>query len=371
MDYGMFAMPLRPPGGEVNKNYHRDVETFVLGDRLGYSEGWMGEHYTIPWEAVPATDLFAATVLAKTERIRMGTGVALLPMQDPRLVALRIAYLDHLAKGRFNFGIGAGGAPTDFQFWNINYKEGEHRARMREAIDVIVRLWTEDEPFEHKGKFWQFKVPDPLPQVPLYHHMRPYQTPHPPIAVSGLHKASETLVTAGAKGWIPMSINYLPVRNLLTHWGAVCKGAEEAGRPAPSRSKWRIAREVYVAKTDQEARDHVLSGPMARAYTQYMRNVLKSLGSLDLYKDDPDMPDEALTAEYICDKIWVVGSPDTVARKLEKLYKDVGGFGKVLQIQYVYEPFKQWTDNMELFAKEVMPGLAHLVPEEPAAKAAR
>ena len=87
MKYGMFAMPLRPPGGDVTKNYHRDVETFVLGDRLGYSEGWMGGHFTIPWEPIPASDLFVATVIAQTEQIRMGPGVVLLPMHDPRLVA--------------------------------------------------------------------------------------------------------------------------------------------------------------------------------------------------------------------------------------------------------------------------------------------
>ncbi len=370
MQYGMFSMPLRPPGGDVTKEYHQDVETFVLGDKLGYSEGWMGEHYTIPWEPVPSTDLFAASVFAQTEQIRVGTGVVLLPMHDPRLVALRIAYLDHLSKGRLNFGIGAGGAPTDFHFWDIDYKEGEHRARMRESIDVIKRLWTEDDPFEHNGKFWQFKVPEPMMQVPLYHHVRPYQDPHPPIAVAGLHKASESLVTAGEQGWIPMSINYLPAENLITHWGAVCDGAKKGGRPTPSRRDWRIAREIFVAKTDAEARDKVLNGPMAAAYSNYMFNVLQSLGVVDLYKSDPDMPDEALTAEYVCDNIWVVGSPDTVAEKLETLYNDVGGFGTVLQIQYTYEPFQEWKDNMELLAKQVMPQLKHLVPDDADAAAA-
>ena len=110
MKYGMFAMPLRPPGGDVTKEYHQDIETFVMGDKLGYTEGWMGEHYTIPWEPIPATDLFAASVFARTKNIRIGTGIVLLPMHDPRQVALRIAYLDHLSEGRLNFGIGAGGA---------------------------------------------------------------------------------------------------------------------------------------------------------------------------------------------------------------------------------------------------------------------
>ena len=362
MEYGLFAMPLRPPGGEVTKQYHRDIEGFVLADRLGYTEGWMGEHFTIPWEPVPAADLFISNVLARTEQIRLGTGVALLPMHDPRHVALRMAYLDHLAEGRLNFGIGSGGAPTDFRFWGVDNTAGEHRARLRESIDVIIRLWTEKEAFTHDGEFWQFTVPEPMMEVPLYHHLRPYQDPHPPIAVAGLHKASETLETAGEKGWIPMSINYLPARNLITHWEAVSDAARRAGR-TPDRRQWRIAREVYVARTDEEARDHVMNGMVARAYSEYMFNVLKSVGAVDLYKDDPDMPDEALTPEYVCDKIWVVGSPDTVTEKLTQLYHDVGGFGAVLQIQYTSDPWDTWKNGMELFASEVMPNLKDLVPE--------
>ena len=107
-----------------------------------------------------------------------------------------------------------------------------------------------------------------------------------------------------------------------------------------------------------------LNGGMARAYNDYMYNVLKSLGVVDLYKENEDIKDEDLTAEYICDNIWIVGSPDTVTRKLRKLYDDTGGFGTVLQVQYVYEPFQDWLNNMTLFAKEVMPNLADLVPED-------
>ena len=168
-------------------------------------------------------------------------------------------------------------------------------------------------------------------------------------------------MTAGARGWIPMSINYLPAKNLLTHWDAVKEGASSAGR-TPDRRQWRIAREIFVAPTDEEARDAVLGGVMARAYSEYMINVLKSLGISDLYKEDPDMPDTELTAEYVCDNIFVVGNPDTVTEKLTKLYDDVGGFGTVLQLQYTSDPWDQWKEGMRLFAEEVMPNLKHLVP---------
>ena len=98
---------------------------------------------------------------------------------------------------------------------------------------------------------------------------------------------------------------------------------------------------------------------------------MMSLGVVDLYKENEDIKDEDLTAEYICDNIWIVGSPDTVTRKLRKLYDDTGGFGTVLQVQYVYEPFDAWLENMNLFAKEVMPNLADLVPEDAVANAAQ
>jgi alkanesulfonate monooxygenase SsuD/methylene tetrahydromethanopterin reductase-like flavin-dependent oxidoreductase (luciferase family) len=365
MDYGYFSMPLHPPGRSLTDGYKIDIEQFVMADQMGYSEGWMGEHFTIPWESHPAPDLFVANVLPRTDQIKLGTGVVLLPMHDPRLVALRIAYLDHLAEGRFMFGIGSGGAPTDFGWWDIDAENGQHREMFRESIDAILAIWANEGPYEQKGKYWNYTIPAPMPDIPLHHHIFPYQKPHPPIAVAGLHRNSETLTLAGERGWIPMSINYLPARNLKTHWDTVEAGAKRAGRSAPSRKEWRIAREVYVAETDEKAVEECLNGPMRAAYEGYMSRVLGSFGALELYKVDPDMPDSELTAEYMIEHIWVVGSPDTVAKKLEKLYHDVDGYGSVLQIGYDWEPNgDRWKNGMELFTKEVMPGLAHLVPDE-------
>lgn len=361
MEYGLFAMPLHPLERVKSEGYDRDIETFVLADKLGYHEAWMGEHFTIPWENIPAVDLFIANVLPRTERIIPGTGVVLLPMHDPRDVAMRIAFLDHLAKGRLYFGIGSGGAPTDFELFGIDFEGGEHRRRARESIEAILKIWEADGPFEFEGEFWRFRIPAPRPEIPLYHHMRPYQRPHPPIGVAGLHRRSETLIMAGERGWIPMSINYLPPAGLTAHWETVEEGANRSGRK-PSRKVWRIARDIYVAETNEKAREEVLNGPMRRAYEGYMRNILGSFGGLELYKIDPEMPDEALTTEYMTDNIWVVGDPDTVTEKLRKLYKDVGGFGTVLQIAYDWDPWDRWLNCMNLFTKEVMPNLKDLVP---------
>ena len=70
---------------------------------------------------------------------------------------------------------------------------------MNESIDLITRLWTEEEPFEYDGKYFNSTVYDPMPDRRLWFHMRPYQKPHPPIAVAGTSPRSETLSVAGEK----------------------------------------------------------------------------------------------------------------------------------------------------------------------------
>jgi alkanesulfonate monooxygenase SsuD/methylene tetrahydromethanopterin reductase-like flavin-dependent oxidoreductase (luciferase family) len=210
-----------------------------------------------------------------------------------------------------------------------------------------------------KGEFWNFHIPTPKPEIPLYHHVRPYQKPHPPIAVAGLHGWSETLMLAGERGWIPMSINFIPRRHLLSQWAAVEAGAQKSGRTA-DRRLWRVSREIYVAETDEIAREQALNSIMTQAFEGYLKPTLAERNFLDVYKADPDMPDSEVTPEYLLDNIWIVGSPDTVTEKIRALYDDLGGFNTLLMITHDFSPFERWTNCMELFAKEVMPNLRDL-----------
>ena len=109
MDLGYFTMPLHPPGSNVTKTMDDDLEQLVTLDRLGYKEAWIGEHFTTQWENIPAPDLFIAKALAMTENILLGTGVTCMPNHNPFMIAHRIAQLDHMAHGRFQWGVGSGG----------------------------------------------------------------------------------------------------------------------------------------------------------------------------------------------------------------------------------------------------------------------
>ena len=146
---------------------------------------WIGEHLTAEWENIPAPDLFIAKALAMTENIILGTGVTCMPNHDPFMLALRIAQLDHMAKGRFHWGAGFGGFPGDLEAFGFDPETGEHRGMSREAIDTVLQLWDDPKPGLYETKFWRFTVPEPVDEIGLRFHIKPYQKPHPPIGIAG------------------------------------------------------------------------------------------------------------------------------------------------------------------------------------------
>jgi alkanesulfonate monooxygenase SsuD/methylene tetrahydromethanopterin reductase-like flavin-dependent oxidoreductase (luciferase family) len=357
MRLGYFMMPLHPPGSDPAQTMDDDLEQLAVLDRLGYEEAWIGEHFTAQWENIPCPDLFIARALGVTRRMKLATGVSCLPNHNPLMLAQRIAQLDQMARGRFYWGVGSGGFPGDFALFGVDPKSGEQRGITRETLDLILALWDDPKPGLYESRSWRFHVPEPQDDIGLRLHLRPYQRPHPPIAVAGVTPNSETLLLAGERGYIPMSINFVPPRILATHWEAVARGAERAGRVA-DRATWRISRDVYVAETDAQARREALAGPLARDYRDYFLPLLGKIRGREIIKVDPAMADAEVTLEYLADHIWIVGGPDTVAAKLRRLGEEVGGFGTLLVIAHEWQPRAAWERSMTLLKEQVLPGLA-------------
>ena len=359
MELGFFTMPLHPPGSDFAQTVQADIDQLVTLDNLGYKEAWIGEHFTAEWENIPSPDLVIAAALSITRDIKFGTGVSCMPNHNPFLIAHRIAQLDQMAQGRFYWGVGSGGFPGDFTVFGFDPKTGDHRTMSREAIELVLEIWSDPKPGRYKNKFWDFTIPEPEDDIGLGLHLRPYQRPHPPIGVAGVSRSSDTLILAGERGWIPMSINIVPSRILKSHWESVEEGAANAGRSA-DRSLWRVARDVYVADSTDQARDEVMNGTLARDFRGYFRKLLAKSKLLDLTKVDPEMPDSAITAEYFLDNVWIVGDPDEVAGQLRGLYEELGGFGTLLAMGHEWQPRENWTHSMTLLAEEVMPRLSDL-----------
>ena len=199
MDFGLFMMPLHPPRRSFADSYDRDIELLVQADKLGCHEAWIGEHITETWENAPVPELLIAKALALTERMIFATGVTMLPLHHPVDTAHRIAMLDHMARGRFYWGIGVRSLPTDLHLYGIEYTDvDEVRERGKEALEVILGLWqAEDGHFGYEGKYYQVHAPETAPELGRRLYYQPYQKPYPPIAVASSTPTSESLRMAG------------------------------------------------------------------------------------------------------------------------------------------------------------------------------
>jgi alkanesulfonate monooxygenase SsuD/methylene tetrahydromethanopterin reductase-like flavin-dependent oxidoreductase (luciferase family) len=358
MRLGYFTMPLHPPGSAFDQTVADDLEQIETLDRLGYAEAWVGEHFSSEWENIPCPDLFLAQALGRTRQIVLGTGVSCLPNHQPLMLAQRIAQLDQMARGRFYWGIGAGGFVGDFTLFDLDVEHGENRRLTRDILDTVLKLWEDPVPGPYEHPRWHFTVPAPQPEIGVRLHLRPYQRPHPPIGVAGISPRSDTLALAGERGWIPMSINFIPVTTLRSQWETYATAATRAGRTA-DRAQWRIARDVYIGETSATARQEALTGVIARDWRDYFLPLLTETKQLAALKVDPAMPDDAITLEYLCDQIWIVGDVDEVTCKLQALRDDVDGFGTLLVIGHEWQPAEPWRCSLARLIDEVLPQLSH------------
>lgn len=360
MQTGLFIQPSHPPERAPIDTYAWDLEVIGWGDELGFEEVWTGEHFTAPWEPIPAPDLLIAQALAQTSRIKLAPGAHLLPFHHPSELAHRVMMLDHMAQGRLMLGVGAGSVPTDFALFGIDPSTGTQREMMAEAFQIMMKIWTEDGPWTVDGKFWKVTMPEPY--LGFRPHLKPFQDPHPPIGVAGLSERSPSLKIAGARGFIPLSLTFNPMY-LAGHWDAVEEGAAEAGR-RPSRNEWRIVRDVFVAESDEEAIELATEGNQGRMWREENLRVAGEFGWLKYLKHDPSVPDADVTPEYLARNLWLIGSPDTVAERLRETYEVVGGFGTLLVNSYDYaDKPGRWRRSMELLQDEVLPQLADLDPD--------
>ena len=355
MRLGALLMPSHPPERDIGEGQAWDLEEIVRLDALGFDEAWVGEHFTAAWEPCPAPDLLIARALGSTRRIRLGPLGHLLPYHHPVELAHRVAYLDHMAQGRYQLGVGISALPTDHALFALDTSGGVNRPMTFEALEVITQLWREGAS-DFDGEFWSMRAPRSNLGLGLGFHLRPYQFPRPPIAIAGMTPGSANHKLAGEQGYLPVSFSISPDAAVTAqHWEAVVEGAARRGR-TPDRGDWRLIRDVYVAPTDREARALALGGMMGRCWREFLLPLYLGLGLGPLLKGDPSMPDEDVDLEYVADNLWLVGSPDTVARGIRELQEHTGGFGYLLITSYdAIDERQSWERSLQLLIDEVLP----------------
>ncbi|GAA1688145.1 LLM class flavin-dependent oxidoreductase [Microbacterium sediminicola] len=350
---GLFCAPFRMPENTLADAHEWDLQVLKWADALGFDEAWIGEHYTLGWEPLPAPDLLIAAALRETEHIRLGPAAHLLPYHHPAELAARIAWLDNVARGRYMVAFGAGSYRTDQELFGSSGPH-DNAERTREAQEIMLglwRSWARREPFEFTGRFWSVGSPDydPLVAGP---HLAPYSGNHPEVAVVGASPSSASLRRAGGQGFIPLTVVHSP-DYAAKHWDVYQEGALEAGRPA-DRAVWRVCHPLFVADSDELAWERSMGGAMGRTYRDWILPHAASRGTLPHFA-----PEIAATGEVTLERLaekWLVGSPDTVADGILRLYRHTGGFGVLLVSAYDYSADPEaYRRSLELLATEVIP----------------
>jgi alkanesulfonate monooxygenase SsuD/methylene tetrahydromethanopterin reductase-like flavin-dependent oxidoreductase (luciferase family) len=353
----MFLQPIHPFPRSQGEIYKEAEEKIILADDLGFSEVWVGEHYSASTEPITNPLIFLASLIHRTKNIKIGPGTVCIPNHHPAKVAGDIALFDHLSNGRLLFGVGPGGLATDFELFGTQDFENRGEATM-EAVDMILKLWTSDPPFDIKGKYWSIRMEkNVVLSSGVGYLTRPLQQPHPPIATSAVSPFSGSIRTAAQRGWFPISGNFCPETTIASHWKVYCQGCADVGRE-PDGDEWRLARTVLVAPGDAEAEDYIHDPKRAtHSYFDYLITLLKSTNGTNLIRPRADMTDSEVTADAVVEEVVIAGSPATVADKILAYRERVGPFGTLLISAMDWDGPNGAMEkrSMELLARDVMP----------------
>jgi alkanesulfonate monooxygenase SsuD/methylene tetrahydromethanopterin reductase-like flavin-dependent oxidoreductase (luciferase family) len=354
MRLGFFTMPIHPLGKDWRQSLREDQEAFVLADELGFTEGYVGEHVTDLAENITSSAIFIATLAGRIKRMRLGTGTVNIPNIHPAHVAAQIAMLDHLLDGRFNFGISPGGLLSDAEiFGNL---DNDRNAMFLEGIEMVLDLWTKKPPYDLKGQFWNITTTRTLmAEIGQGIIAKPLQRPHPPIVITAVAPFSKGVTAAAVRGWEPISANFLMPKWVASHRGCYEEGCR-LGRREADLDNWRVAKSVFVADDPAVARDYALrpDSPYVYYYRQLLTKLVKN-GRANLFKEDQSMPDEAVTLEYVLDRLVTFGTPDKVADELLAFRELTGGFGTLLYAGHDWADPALARRSMVLLAEKVLP----------------
>jgi alkanesulfonate monooxygenase SsuD/methylene tetrahydromethanopterin reductase-like flavin-dependent oxidoreductase (luciferase family) len=332
--------------------YHRYLDELEWADELGFDGIAVNEHHQTSYGLMPSPNIMAAALARRTSRAKiMVLGNAIPIRGNPLRVAEEIAMLDHLTDGRLVSGFVRG---IGWEYFAHSINPTRSNERFDEAHDLIIKAWTSDEPFQYVTRNYEYRYVNIWP--------RPLQQPHPPIVMAG-GGTPETARWAAKHHHIYMAV-IAPTPSIKSWFEAYRRAAADYGwEPGPDRFGWVTP--CYVGETDKKALADA-RGPIEWYFQKSLPSppgagLPPGYVSLDSMRANLESgrgrPSTAtMSIEDLIDGGYVVvGSPDTVSERLAEL-QDTLGFeqlGVNLTMGNIAE--SQARENIEAFAKEVMP----------------
>jgi alkanesulfonate monooxygenase SsuD/methylene tetrahydromethanopterin reductase-like flavin-dependent oxidoreductase (luciferase family) len=312
-------------------------------DRWGLDAIWLAEiHQQARRSVLTAPLTVAAAIAARTRRIKIGTGVQVLPLCHPLRLAEETATIDQISKGRLLFGVGRSGNPRSYVAYGVPYSES--RERFLETLEIVKRAWTQPT-FSYDGKYYSFKDASAVP--------RPYQKPCPPIRVAAA--SEETFPSLGEAGYpIFVAVRSGSLSGLAPDLAAYRGAYREAGHPGEGKGEVYLRLTLHIADTDRQAREEAEQSIMSGYRTLSTR-----------LENSPNRrrAAEAETVrtisyeEVMRDKV-IIGSPESVADRLRQLHAELGLDGILAELNFGAQiPPQAMTRSLQLLCEKVMPRL--------------
>ena len=354
IEFGLFSRLPYGPGTSHAQAVQEHLAMAQAAEELGYDTFWQAHEQFQPEIFLGSAPLcIASAIAATTSRLRIGTAVLQLALDHPLRVAQDVATADQISQGRIVLGVGRGGFDYPYQPYKIPYAEGT--ARNREALQIIRKAWTQER-FSHSGQYWSF---DDVSAGP-----KPYQQPHPPIALAGVNP--ETFTHAGNEGYIlfingrtPQSTTGTDQSRLRAH----CEEYRRAWRKAGHQGNGHILSlvGVYVAETAKQAYSEPEATTMRtiRFFAKWTGTPLEGL-SEEAALARAARTRRNLTVSY--DEVFrtdvAFGTAEAVREKLRGLQEEFGLSGFIMDMNAGgLLPQERVINSMRLFADHVGPYL--------------
>jgi len=181
MRFGTFVFPVSQKPDNDYRIIHETLNEIQLCDELGFDTAWLSEHHFDGATAYVDPVVFAASIAATTQKIRIGFAVVEMALHHPVRLAAQTALLDNLSNGRLLVGTGKGSAFNEYEYIGFGVPMSDAAESLQEAENLILEAWKGD-PVNFSGKYWDVAFPGLRPT--------PYQTPHPPLVRACLSEES-------------------------------------------------------------------------------------------------------------------------------------------------------------------------------------
>lgn len=329
--------------------YDRHIDMARLADRIGYTHFFFIEHQNPPVACVTSPATFLAALASATTRLRIGAMVFQVPMYNPIRLAQDTAMVDHLSRGRLEFGIGYGVIANEFSPWGLEFRD--RRAMGVEAVEILRRAWSGGE-LTYAGKFWQFQGATP--------DARPYQKPHPPLWMGGHSRDSIDYAVAEN---LNLAQSHGSEGDMATRFAYFRTAVAKQRQPGPA-PRALLVREVHVAETDEQARReaeaYLLEGLLGRFGVERAAAIRPEELSPERAQNLEICVKTAQSYEYWIDGGHAfVGSPETVIDRIRAQQKLVGYDVLLTHHTINSMPPELVMKSIRLFGERVIPAFGH------------